>query len=195
MRHPASRVRLPALLATLLFVGAGLLPSAAAAQTVILVRHAEKATEGGSDPALSAAGEARARALADALRDAGVTAVVTTELKRTQQTAHPLAAARGLTPQVVATRSGDAAAHAGAVAEAVRRHKQGVVLVVGHSNTVPAIIGALGASRLPPICDAEYANLFIVTLDPAGSARLIRSRYGEPDPANAAECGASMQMR
>jgi broad specificity phosphatase PhoE len=185
---------LTALLAALL-VAVGPLPGPAAAQTVILVRHAEKADEGGKDPTLSAAGERRAQALAEALQDAGVTAVVTTELKRTQQTAGPLATRRRLTPEVVATRSDATPAHAEAVAEAVRRHKRGVVLVVGHSNTVPAIIGALGGPRLPQICDAEYGNLFVVTLDAPDGARLIRSKYGDPDPANAAGCGASMQTR
>jgi broad specificity phosphatase PhoE len=194
MRHPLRSAPFTALFAALL-VAVGPLPGPAAAQTVILVRHAEKADEGGKDPTLSAAGERRAQALAEALQDAGVTAVVTTELKRTQQTARPLATRRGLTPEVVATRSGATPAHAEAVAEAVRHHKGGVVLVVGHSNTVPAIIGALGGPRLPQICDAEYGNLFVVTLDAPDRARLIRSKYGDSDPANAAGCGASMQTR
>jgi broad specificity phosphatase PhoE len=194
MRHPVRPAPLAALLAALL-LALGPLPHAVAAQTVILVRHAEKADEGGNDPALSAAGERRAQALAGALQDAGVTAVVTTELKRTQQTAGPLASKRGLTPEVVATRRGGADDHAAAVAEAVRRHKGGVVLVVGHSNTVPAIIGTLGGPRLPQICDAEYGNLFVLTFDTPGGVRLIRSKYGDPDPANAAACDASMQMR
>jgi broad specificity phosphatase PhoE len=193
-RPPARppRALLAALLPALLAAGVACAPRPAPAQTVILVRHAEKAAPSG-DVALSAVGEARAQALADALRDAGVTAVVTTELKRTQQTAQPLAAARGLTPRVVATRSGATAAHAEAVAEVVRGQKGGVVLVVGHSNTVPAIVGALGGPRLPQICDAEYANLFVVTL--GDSARLIRSKYGAPDPAGGPECGTAMQMR
>jgi hypothetical protein len=68
------------------------------ATTVILVRHAEKADEPGADPALSAAGEARARALADALRDVKVAAVLTTPYRRTNATGQrwfPRSAGRG----------------------------------------------------------------------------------------------------
>ncbi|HEU4584483.1 MAG TPA: histidine phosphatase family protein, partial [Gemmatimonadaceae bacterium] len=63
--------------------------------TVIVVRHAEKAVGQGDDPHLSAAGEARARALARALEDAGVTAVITTQWIRTAETARPAARAAG----------------------------------------------------------------------------------------------------
>ena len=43
------------------------------------------------DPDLSDAGRARAESLANVLKDAGITAIYATELKRTQQTAAPLA--------------------------------------------------------------------------------------------------------
>ena len=151
---------------------------------VVLVRHAEKAAEPADDPALSDAGRARAEALAAALRDAGVTAIVTTQFKRTRDTAQPLAAARGLQPEVVAAAKGEA--HAQAVAAAVRKHAGGVVLVVGHSNTVPAIIAALGGPRLPDLCDSAYADLFVL-VPGAGEARLVRSLYGAGD-ARAAGC-------
>jgi broad specificity phosphatase PhoE len=195
MRHRVALPLIPLLLLTLLAGSAGGLPHPVAAQTtVVLVRHAEKAPEPKDDPPLSAAGQARARVLADALRDAGVTAVVTTQLARTRETAAPLATARGLAPQVVGT-GGAAGEHASAVAAAVRRQPPGsMVLVVGHSNTVPAIIGALGGPRLPQICDAEYANLYVMTLDARGGARLVRTKYGAADPASP-ECGASMRMR
>jgi len=194
MRHRVAPPPIALLLLALVAASAGCLPRLATAQTVVLVRHAEKAPAPKDDPPLSAAGQARARALAEALRDAGVTAVVTTQLARTRQTAAPLATALGLTPEVV--RAGGATGeHASAVAAAVRRQPAGsVVLVVGHSNTVPAIIGALGGPRLPQICDAEYANLYVMALDARGGARLVRSKYGAADPASP-ECGASMQMR
>ena len=66
---------------------------------VLLVRHAEKAAEPTDDPPLTAAGAERAQALATALHDAGVTAIITTQLRRTPATALPLATARGLTPR------------------------------------------------------------------------------------------------
>jgi broad specificity phosphatase PhoE len=161
--------------------------SAAAGTVVLLVRHAEKADPTAQDPPLSAVGEARARALAQALADAGVTAVITTQRRRTSDTARPLADALGLAIEEV-PRGGTGPEHAKATARAVERHRGGVVLVVGHSDTVPAIIAALGGPRMPDICDSAYGNLFVVLLDGHGAARLIRSTYGAPDPADDPAC-------
>lgn len=154
-------------------------PAGALPAIVILVRHAEKATEPADDPALTGPGTERAKALATALADARVTAIITTQWRRTRETAAPLATARGLTPEIVATEPGKpAGAHAEAVAEAVARHPGGVVLVVGHSNTIPAIIAALGGPQLPDLADTAYGDLFVMTPG-AGEAHLIRAQYGE----------------
>jgi phosphohistidine phosphatase SixA len=172
--------RLPLLLMVLL-AGA----AEAAPQTVILVRHAEKAVAPADDPALSPAGAARAAALAAALADAGVEQVLTTRFRRTRETAAPLAAARGLRP-VVIDAAGDTAAHVAAVAAAVRA-AAGTVLVVGHSNTVPAIIAALGGPALPPLCEGSYSRVFVLSgLD--GAPRLQRWRYGADDAPAADGC-------
>ena len=154
---------------------------------VLLVRHAEKAAEPATDPPLTAAGVSRAQALAAALGDAGVTAIITTQLRRTRETAQPLATARGLTPEVVPISRGAIAAHVEAAVAAVRRHAGGVVLVVGHNNSVPAIIAALGGSRLPDICESVYANLFVL-VQSGREARLVKSHYGAADSDPGLEC-------
>jgi broad specificity phosphatase PhoE len=150
---------------------------------VLLVRHAEKAAEPAQDPPLTAAGEARARSLVTVARDAGVTAIITTQYQRTRRTAAPTAAATGVTPEVVP--AGPMPQHASAVAAAVRKHGGETVLVVGHSNTIPAIIGALGGPRLSDLCDGEYDTLFVLVLGDAGPPRLIRSRFGAPSAEDA----------
>jgi phosphohistidine phosphatase SixA len=150
------------------------------ASLIVLVRHAEKAAAPSDDPPLTATGVKRAQALAAALRDAGVTAIITTQLRRTRETAEPLASALSLTPEVVTVGGGEAGAHAESVAAAVRRHVGGVVLVVGHSDTIPAIIAALGGPRLPDICESVFSHLFAL-VPGAGEARLVRSRYGAAD--------------
>jgi broad specificity phosphatase PhoE len=161
---------------------------AAAATKVYVVRHAERASATDRDSPLSAAGAERARALAAVLADSGIAGVILTQYRRTQETAAPLARARGLTPEVVAV-AGPVEEHAAAVARLVRERYAGrSVLVVGHSNTVSAIIAALGAPRLPDLCDAAYANLFAVTLDGAAAPRVARSSFGAPDPPAAANC-------
>jgi phosphohistidine phosphatase SixA len=150
---------------------------------VVLVRHAEKAATPADDPPLTAAGTQRALALEHALHSIAVTAIVTSEYRRTRDTAEPLARSRGITPQVVQAGGAPAAAHVQAVVAAVRRHTSGVVLVVGHSNTVPAIIAALGGQRMRDICDGDYDNLFILSPGAAGSTgpTLLRMHFGADD--------------
>src|SRR4051812_14663267 len=75
--------------------------AAEATPTLFLVRHAEKASDGGNDPGLSAAGQQRAQALARMLKDAGIAAIFTTEFKRTQATAAPLAEATHVTAMII----------------------------------------------------------------------------------------------
>ena len=56
-------------------------------------------------------------------------------------------------------------------------HRGEVVVVAGHSNTVPAIIEALGAPPVAPIADGSYGDLFIVTIDDRGDAVVVRLRF------------------
>jgi broad specificity phosphatase PhoE len=138
--------------------------------TVIFSRHAEKAATPSKDPPLSAAGEQRAQLLASMLADSGVDEIFVTELKRTQQTAAPLAARVNLKPTVIP------AAETEGLIKAIRARKSGVVVVVGHSNTVPGIIGALGGPAVT-IADADYDNLFVLTVGTSQSS-LLRMHYG-----------------
>ncbi len=159
---------------------------------VILVRHAERAAAPTNDPGLTEAGAQRAADLLATLKDAGVTAIVTTHLQRTQLTAGPIATARALTP-IVVRAGGPTQAHVDSVAAVVKRRPAGdVVLVVGHSNTIPAIVGSLGGPRLPDLCDSEYSTLFILEYPAAGPPRLVRAKYGAPDPPNADGCRKAM---
>ena len=147
---------------------------AQATTTVIVVRHAEKVDDS-ADPVLSDDGAARAEALAAALADAGVSAIITTQFERTRRTAAPLGERVGITPVVVAATG---RTHVDDVATRVRELGPGTIVVVGHSNTVPAIIRALGGPDVGEIPDSAYDDLFILTLD-EDVVRLIRSRYGD----------------
>ena len=145
---------------------------------VVLVRHGEKATEGGSDPSLSEAGKARAQALADAMAMTTPNAIIVSSLKRTAETAAVVFSKTGVVPTVLAIGG---ATHVADVAAAVRK-ATGVVLVVGHSNTVPAIVTALGGPTLPDICDASYATMFVLTPGVAGkAAQVVLTHYGAAD--------------
>lgn len=174
-----------------LAVAAGASSAQAPSTTVIVVRHAEKAAQPAGDPPLTAEGQARAQALAAALKDAGVNAVITTQFARTRETGAPTAEEFHLTPNVVPA-TGSVADVASAVAAAVMQHAGGTVLVVGHSNTVAEIVAALGAKQPADLCDAEYDAMFVVTVAWGGRATAVKARYGKPTPV-AEGCGNSMK--
>jgi broad specificity phosphatase PhoE len=152
---------------------------AAAQSTIFVVRHAEKAAAprpDEKDPELSPAGRARAAALAVMLKDAQITSVFATEFKRTQQTAEPLA--RALQINVTTVPASDTAALVAQVKEA-----DGNALIVGHSNTVPAILQALGSQQPVTIGDDEYDNLFVLTSGTPERVLRLHIPPGEPDRA------------
>ena len=151
-----------------------------ATTTVIFVRHAEKAAEPADDPGLTPAGQRRVaeltRQLVDADVVAGVDAVYSTPYRRTEETARPVAEALDLR-----VNSYDADDTEAIMERIVREHKGKIILVVGHSNTLPALIGNMGASKkVPPIADDEYDNIYIVSIPWFGKTKTIRLRYGEP---------------
>ena len=174
-----ARFALPLILFTAAVFGCGTprvsTDQLASARQVFLVRHTEREWQS-EDPPLTPQGEARAQALAAALRDAGITAIITTQWRRTRDTAKPLAAILRITPEVVPVYEGKALENSQAVAAAVRRHKDEVVLVVGHI-TVTGVIAALGGPRLPTICDNVFSDLFQFT-PVAGEAGLVHLHYG-----------------
>jgi phosphohistidine phosphatase SixA len=162
---------------------------AAQPSLVVLVRHGEKQPAPADDPSLSEAGVARARALDAALANAVPTTIVVSPRKRTVETAAVVQQRTGVTPTVIALD----AKHVQNVAAAVMK-ASGVVLVVGHSNTIPAIVNALAGTKLPDICDAHYATMYLVT--PAGGtskAQVVKTMYGTPDAAGGDPCAGMMK--
>jgi len=126
--------------------------------TFILVRHAEKSgSEKTSD--LTEVGHARAARLAEMLRDAPLEAVYSSDFVRTRNTVAPLASSRGLDLTIYPI--GDIPAFAKTLRE---RHREGVVVVSGHSDTTPRLANALlGEDRYPVIREADYTHLLLIT--------------------------------
>lgn len=148
-------------------------------KTVILVRHAEKTTTPVNDPVLSEKGYERAQKLAHMLIDARIDHIITSQLARTILTGQYVAEAGGLSPEIVAVGS-DIRAHIQAVADAVHARPDGeAILVVGHSNTIPPIVGALGGSTLPDLKDEDYSAVFILTISPGMDTRTIVTHWIE----------------
>ena len=140
-----------------------------AAPTIFLVRHAEKAQSGDTkDPDLSEIGRARAESLATMLKDAGITAIYATEFKRTQQTAEPFARALGLKMAIVPAKETEALV-------AKLKEAPGNAIIIGHSNTIPEILKALGVTTAQLVDEADYDNLFVLV---SGSpAQLLHLHY------------------
>jgi phosphohistidine phosphatase SixA len=141
---------------------------AAAEPFVVIVRHAEKASSGGNDPDLSSEGLARAETLAEMLKSSGVVAIFTSEFKRTIETAAPLAKSLGVTPVVIPAKDT-------ATLLAKLREVKGNALVVGHSNSIPDLIKALGIDASVNIQESDYTQLFIVVRGP--KPQLLQLHY------------------
>jgi broad specificity phosphatase PhoE len=140
-----------------------------AQRAVILVRHAERLDDSTDSP-LSKAGEARAVRLAGQLKDAGIRAIYTTQYARTIQTAEPIASALGLKPITIT------ASDVAALVNRLRtQNMNDVVLVIGHSNTLPSILTALGATEQITIADNQYDDLFVFI--PGSPSILLRLHF------------------
>ncbi|MCX7032803.1 MAG: histidine phosphatase family protein [Arenimonas sp.] len=166
---------------TLLFALA--LPAAPAATppdatVVVVVRHAEKATDDPRDPLLTPAGEARAQSLARRLAGAGLDAAYATQYRRTQLSAAPAAAQAGVAVTVRPVDADNAATYGPDLARDLRALPAGsTALVVGHSNTVPAIVAAISGQAAAEMPETEYDRYTVIVLDADGKARVFVSTY------------------
>jgi broad specificity phosphatase PhoE len=144
--------------------------------TIVLVRHAEKAMVTIDDPPLAAEGARRADRLAQMfgdVRGAGrLDAIYVSDTKRAEQTAAPLASRLGLRPAVY-----PAANVEGTAKTLLRDHRGGRALIVGHSNTVPALVNKLSGMSVPEIAEDEYDNIYVVTVPSFGRASVLRLKY------------------
>lgn len=136
-----------------------------------IFRHAEK-TSAADDPELSPEGVARANTLAFMLSGAGISAIHSTDYKRSRATVEPLGRELGLD-----TRLYDPAEPEMFVQELL--DEGGRHVIVGHSNTVPEMVELLGGDPGSEIDEkAEYDRLYIITiLDGQPVSTLLR--YGE----------------
>jgi broad specificity phosphatase PhoE len=163
------------------------IPDGRTETTVYLVRHGEKMSETETDPDLSDRGRARAESLAVQLRDSGVNMIITSHLKRTIQTAAPLARLRNIRPKVIPIEP-TVSAHVNRIADEIMNHPGATILVVGHNNTVNLILQKLGGGRIGDLCIDEYANLVILSLSKGKTAKLLLETYGAPDPPSTEKC-------
>jgi phosphohistidine phosphatase SixA len=150
------------------------------ASVIWLVRHAERADAGMDDqpdPELSDVGHARAEELARFLGEAGITSIYSTPFHRTMQTAAPLAEALGVDIETYDPRGADSmkALHAGL-------RSPGHHLVVGHSNTTPALVEELGGDPVSAIAVEEYDRIYVLHVTMGGDVQSTLLRFGASAP-------------
>jgi broad specificity phosphatase PhoE len=170
-------VWLAALAAVIVLSFASWLWGTADSTTVIVIRHAEKELTGTQDPPLSAAGQARAAQLVRMFGDRAapdhVTAIYVSPLARSRMTAAPLAAALGIRPVEMPPDDPRAL-----VRRVLKDHPGGRVLIVGHADTVPQIVGLLtGKPAGPELAADDYGSIFVVTVPRIGKANVLRLSY------------------
>ncbi|HVH40785.1 MAG TPA: phosphoglycerate mutase family protein [Labilithrix sp.] len=128
----------------------------------VVVRHAEKASTD-KDTSLSERGQARAKVLASMLASAGVTRLVATQYKRTQETLAPLAERTSLTVDV---RPAEKTAEL--VGELRAAPDGAVVVIATHSNILPLIVKELGGTQLrgvegDTLPEDDYSRVVVIT--------------------------------
>ncbi|MDB5191392.1 MAG: hypothetical protein JWQ96_955 [Segetibacter sp.] len=142
------------------------------ATTIILIRHAEKDTVGGTDPALSAIGSERAARLQATLKEYTPEAFYSTNFKRTRETVLPWAKATGKEIEIYDTKTQDT------FADLLKTQAGKTIVVVGHSNTIPPLVNLVAATdEYKNLPDNEYRKIFIVTIKKDGSSKVKVREY------------------
>jgi 2,3-bisphosphoglycerate-dependent phosphoglycerate mutase len=141
--------------------------------TFVLVRHAEKSTEGGNDPELKPEGVKRAETLTALFNKASIDAVYTTNYKRTRNTVTPLANTKSLTVNTYSSmKTAD-------LESLLTKHSGGTIVIAGHSNTIPEIANALiGEKKFEQFADDDYGNILVISVTSVGKdAKVVWLRY------------------
>jgi len=150
------------LLSTCLFVLICVISSVAQNKTIVLVRHAERASNMASepDPDLSAEGRDRAQRLVKIAKKYKPHEIFSTDYKRTRQTVEPIAAHRH---KQVQTYDGAKPAE---LIDRMMKSTTEHYLVVGHSNTIPGLANLLLKKEVfaPRLSESEFGVIWVVRI-------------------------------
>ena len=138
--------------------------------TIILIRHAER----DNFFILTAQGHKRAKALLDAVKDMGITAIYSPNFERDLDTVKPLA--NHLEIDITLTPKISKPMVDKIVDDILAKHTGEVVLLVGNgSGNLRALHHRLGGTGDGPY---QYGDLFIYTIPDQGPVKITKSRYG-----------------
>ncbi|MBD0370928.1 MAG: histidine phosphatase family protein [Pyrinomonadaceae bacterium] len=145
--------------------------------TILLVRHAEKASDAEDSP-LTDEGVRRSQALVRVVEDAGVSAIYSSQFKRNRDTAKPLSDRLGVAVTEMPVNLQNSGDYGRVLAKDILdKHAGQTVVVIGHANTIAATIEGL-TGRSASLGDIQYSDLFIVTVYPTGTAKVLKAQYG-----------------
>ncbi len=158
----------------LILIAIFFLLNACSTQTFYIVRHAEKA-DGSDDPGLSPADIERGIVLEKYLAHKNLDTVFTSNFKRTVLTGLSVSLPESL-PQISLDQSPKSELNS-FIARLKNIHSNKSILVVGHTNTIPAIVLALSGQSIPEIPETVYNNMYIITIK-GNQKDLQQTTYG-----------------
>ena len=137
--------------------------------TIYLIRHAEKASDGTTDPGLSDAGMDRTKKWGDYFQDKNISTYYMTKYKRAVETATytngqvmSLLSKPGTTYNIMMKNYDPMSL---SLKDVAKENKGKNIVIVGHSNTIPAQINALiGEKKYADMQENEYGNLYIIKI-------------------------------
>lgn len=139
--------------------------------TLVLIRHAERGNDGSNDPPLAEAGAARANNLVSVLKNTNISAIYSSNYKRTKNTVAPLAQAKNLEVKIYEPMKEDE------IKRIIAENKGKTVLIAGHSNTTPWTANFLTGSKLENFADTDYGNILIITFWDFGKTSMTWLNY------------------
>ena len=149
--------------------------------TFYIVRHAEK-VDNSDNPSLSRPGKERSFTLKNLLKNKGIDNIFVSNFLRTQQTAGYLARSLHITPKKYQNTDEGNEILVRKLVSFTGNHS---ILIVGHTNNIPAIIDSLmGSQQHIVIAENDFDNMYIITIKNGAPTRrkLKVTSYGNPSP-------------
>ena len=146
-----------------LFIALSYIPSEQCS-TFYLIRHAEKVRTDKSDkdPKLNEYGMLRAVKWQEYFSDKNISKIYSTNYKRTLETVKPIQESSDIIPIIYSPSDID-------YKNFIMSNKIEVVLIVGHSNTIPDFVnGLINENVYSQIDDLNNSNLYVVNICESG---------------------------
>lgn len=139
--------------------------------TFYLIRHAEKlrTDKSDKDPKLNEYGMLRAIKWQEYFSEKNISKIYSTNYKRTLETVKPIQESSDIIPIIYSPSDID-------YKNFIMSNKIEVVLIVGHSNTIPDFVnGLIGENVYSQIDDLNNSNLYVVNICESGiSHKLLK---------------------